>query len=226
MSDQAEPKEKQGSSLSKMQLHCMRILRPFTTKKFWRRFAISLVAFIVFATGGMYGIALWYQHTQAGKPYELGATFIPSYASYLGVDPHETLDAMINDLGIRQFRFTSYWNEIEPQQGTYDFSTLDWQMAAAEKAGAQVSLAIGLRQPRWPECHAPSWVDTTKPTNEWQPELEAFIAKVVERYKDSSALASYQLENEFFNSFGDCHNFDPSLSLTWSSSSTQATQLL
>lgn len=158
----------------------------------------------------MYGIALWYQHTQAGKPYELGATFIPSYASYLGVDPHETLDAMINDLGIRQFRFTSYWNEIEPQQGTYDFSTLDWQMAAAEKAGAQVSLAIGLRQPRWPECHAPSWVDTTKPTNEWQPELEAFLAKVVERYKDSSALASYQLENEFFNSFGDCHNFDRS----------------
>lgn len=156
----------------------------------------------------MYGIALWYQHTQAGKPYLLGVSFIPSYASYLGVDPHETLAAIINDLGVRQFRFVSYWNEIEPQQGTYDFSTLDWQMQAAEQSGSKVSLSIGLRQPRWPECHAPDWVDTSQPTSAWQPQLEAYMTKVIERYKNSPSLSSYQLENEFFNSFGECHNFD------------------
>lgn len=175
---------------------------------FWKRFAAGVAAVFFVLFSSMYGIALWYQHSQAGKPYLLGTTFIPSYASYLGVDPHETLDAIINDLGVRQFRFTSYWNEIESQQGTYDFSQLDWQMQAAEKAGAKVSLAIGLRQPRWPECHAPDWVDTTQPREQWQPALEKYMTAVIEHYKDSPSLESYQLENEFFNTFGDCHNFD------------------
>lgn len=178
------------------------------TISFWKRVAAGFAAFFIVLTSTMYGIALWYQHSQAGKPYQLGTTFIPAYASYLGVDPQETLDAIIHDLGVRQFRFTSYWNEIEPARGTYDFSQLDWQMQAAEKAGATVSLAIGLRQPRWPECHAPSWIDTTAPRAAWQPALERYITAVIERYKDSPSLASYQLENEFFNTFGDCHNFD------------------
>jgi hypothetical protein len=158
----------------------------------------------------MYGIALWYQHGQAGKPNQLGVTFIPSYASYLGVDPQETLDAILTDLDAQQLRLTSYWDEVEPTAGAYDFSTLDWQMAAAEKAGAKVSLAIGLRQPRWPECHAPGWVDTAAPVSRWQPALEQYIAKVIKHYKDSPSLVSYQLENEFFNSFGECHNYDRS----------------
>jgi beta-galactosidase GanA len=103
----------------------------------------------------------------------------------------------------------SYWSNIEKEQGTYDFSELDWQFDKAEAAGAEVSLSIGLRQPRWPECHEPAWVDTTKPRQQWQPELEAFIQTVVNRYKDSPSLKSYQLENEYFlKAFGECHNFD------------------
>jgi hypothetical protein len=156
----------------------------------------------------MYAIALWYQHSQAGKPYQLGVTFIPSYATYLGVDPQETFNAIVNDLGVKQFRLTSYWNEIEPTPGQYDFTTLDWEMRAAENSGATVSLAIGLRQPRWPECHAPDWVDTIAPSSQWQPALEQYMTKVIERYKDSPSLVSYQLENEFFNVFGECHDFD------------------
>lgn len=158
----------------------------------------------------MYGIALWYQHNQAGKAYQVGVTFIPSYATYLGVNPQETLNAILTDLGVRQLRLTSYWDEVEPTKGTYDFSTLDWQMAAAEKAGAKVSLAVGLRQPRWPECHAPNWVDTAAPTSQWQTSLEQYMTAAINRYKDSPSLVSYQLENEFFNSFGECHNYDRS----------------
>src|SRR5262249_2552696 len=74
----------------------------------------------------------------------------------------------------------------------------------------KVSLAIGLRQPRWPECHSPAWakVDTT-PESDWYPELQSFIAAVVARYKDNPALESYQLENEFFlTAFGRCTNFN------------------
>lgn len=159
----------------------------------------------------MYGIALWYQHSVDNQPQVVGTSFIPAYASSLGVDPQATLDGMLNDLHIKHLRLVSYWDQMEPTPGTYDFSQLDWQFAMAEKAGAKVSLSVGLRQPRWPECHAPSWVDTSKPSDQWQSQLEQFMTAVVNRYKDSPALESYQIENEFFlKGFGICTNFERS----------------
>ncbi|PID99451.1 hypothetical protein CSA80_01680 [Candidatus Saccharibacteria bacterium] len=173
-----------------------------------KRSLLVACALMLLLTSTSYGIALWYQHSQKSKPYRLGATFIPSYADYLGVDPQETLAAIIHDLGVRQFRLVSYWREIETAPNVYDFTTLDWQFQAIEKAGGTISLAVGLRQPRWPECHAPSFYDTRQPREHWQPQLERFMAAVVNRYKTSPALSSYQLENEFFNRFGQCSNFD------------------
>lgn len=174
----------------------------------WKRFVLVLTALVVLFSSLSYGVALWYQHSQKGKSYELGVTFIPAYAAYLGVSPEKTLDAIISDLGVRQFRLVSYWNQIETSPGVYNFDELDWQFRAIEKAGGSVSLAVGLRQPRWPECHAPSFYDTKQPREKWQPQLEQFMGKVVDRYKTSPALRSYQLENEFFNHFGECYNFD------------------
>ncbi|QQS18207.1 beta-galactosidase [Candidatus Saccharibacteria bacterium] len=186
-------------------LSSYRILR---SKSFWKRTVLAISCFILLVSSFSYTIALWYQHSQAGKPYQFGVTFIPSYAEYLGVDPQETLSATINDLGVRQFRLVSYWKQIETSPGIYNFDELDWQFKAIEKAGGKVSLAIGLRQPRWPECHAPSFYDTKQPRERWQPQLEKFMVAIVKRYKTSPALQSYQLENEFFNHFGQCYNFD------------------
>jgi hypothetical protein len=71
-----------------------------------------------------------------------------------------------------------------------------------------VTLSLGLRQPRWPECHVPSWT-TGESQQQWQPQLEKFIEATVNRYKDSPALDSYQLENEYFlKGFGTCTNWD------------------
>ena len=178
-------------------------------RNWWNKIVASGVIAGLLLASTMYGIALWYQHSQAGKPTTLGVTFIASYADYLGVDPHQTYQAILDDLHVRQLRLVSYWNEIEPEQGSYDFAELDYQMAEAEAHGAKVSLAVGLRQPRWPECHPPKWLDTTKPLAQWEPQLTAYITAVVNRYKDSPALQSYQLENEYYlNAFGECHNFD------------------
>lgn len=157
--------------------------------------------------GSMYGIAQWYIHSERSVPLVQGVTFIPGYASYFGLNPQQTMDELLH-IGVHHFRLVSYWNELEPQAGSYDFSSLDWQFAKAKKAGAKVSLAIGLRQPRWPECHAPSWIDTKAATSQWQPQLETFMKQVIERYKSSPALDSYQLENEYYNHFGECYNFD------------------
>ena len=154
----------------------------------------------------MYGIARWYIHTQASKPLTYGVSFIPDYAQSLGLNPQQTMDALLG-IGVRQFRLVSYWSDTEPAPGQYDFSQLDWEFAKADAAHAHIILTVGLRQPRWPECHPPSWIDTSRPTAAWQPQLEQFMSAVINRYRGNQALESYQLENEYFlHGFGLCTN--------------------
>ena len=163
---------------------------------------VILIIFINFSV--MFSVGQWYIWSNRNTPLKVGATFIPNYARYFGLEPQKTFMAMIDELGIRQFRLVSYWSDIESEQGIYDFTELDWQFEMAERYGAEISLAIGLRQPRWPECHMPKWAEPL-PMTEWEPKLNDFMKITMERYKDSPSLASYQLENEFFlDVFGIC----------------------
>jgi hypothetical protein len=169
-----------------------------------------LVCILLLLLATSYGIARWYIATEKGNQSQ-GVSFIADYASSLGVDPHDTMKAMINDLHVKNFRLVSYWSDMEKSPGQYNFSELDWEFHQAEAAQAKITLSVGLRQPRWPECHVPSWIDINKPVSTWQPQLEGFITRVVNRYKSSPALGSYQLENEYFlKAFGECTNFDRS----------------
>lgn len=180
-------------------------------KQTWlRRTLCAVFAGLALILASSYGIAYWYQQKHKNDPLIIGTTFIPSYAEYFGLDPKETLGAIINELGFQRLRLVSYWNELEPQEGVYDFSRLDWQFEMAEKTGVDINLALGLRQPRWPECHKPSWA-ANQPKEYWYPRLSAFMTKVVERYKDSPSLISYQVENEYLlEAFGECSDFDRS----------------
>ena len=81
---------------------------------------------------------------------------------------------------------------------------IDWQISEAAKRGADVSLAIGLRQPRWPECHQPGWSPNLK-GNEWNQALFSYVETVVKRYEHNPTVISWQLENEGVNEwFGKC----------------------
>jgi hypothetical protein len=135
-----------------------------------------------------------------------GVSFSIKYAKELGNDWQANYLALLDDMGFKNFRLMSYWDEGEPQKGQYNFTDLDWQMDEAAKRGAKVSLAIGFRQPRWPECHQPNWAkDLGYGTDEWQAALNKYISVVQNRYKNHPALASYQLENEAKNAwFGEC----------------------
>lgn len=176
----------------------------------WHKFIVILAATVAILIAGMYSIAQWYIHTAKGEQV-MGVSFIPEYASYLGVDPEETMDELLG-IGIRHFRLVSYWEAYEKTPGQYDFDQLDWQFQKAEDAGAKVTLSLGLRQPRWPECHMPDWARAQQP-GQWQPALEQYVATVVNRYKDSPALDSYQLENEYFlKGFGICEEIPGSMS--------------
>jgi hypothetical protein len=118
------------------------------------------------------------------------------------------MTALRDDLGFKRFRLVSYWEDIEKTKGTYDFSELDWEFQKVNEVGGEVTLSIGLRQPRWPECHQPDWAKgETK--DQWYPQLKQFMEAVIRHYQGNPALVSYQLENEFFlNVFANCGDSD------------------
>ena len=198
-----------------------KLLRNFLTKaykypiRFWRKGIINKIITVFFLLILLIGLAIfaigeWYISTQGNIPLTYGVTFVPDYAQSLGVNPQQTMAALIG-IGVRQFRLTSYWSDIEPTKGVYDFSQLDWEFAQADAAHAKIILTVGLRQPRWPECHPPSWINTGGPMSTWEPQLLSFMTKVINRYKNNPALQGWQLENEYFlKGFGSCTNYSRS----------------
>jgi hypothetical protein len=161
---------------------------------------VPLIFIFVWFAADFGGNALFPAQAQ----YNFGASFSKKRAVALDLDWKANFTALLDDLQIRKYRLMSYWDEGEPKRGTFDYSALDWQMDEAAKRGAKVSLSIGLRQPRWPECFQPEWADTLK-GNEWKQALYAYVETTVNRYKNHPALESFQLENEALTWwFGQC----------------------
>ena len=189
-------KQKQSIHTSKLKNLKQTFFRIWNKRSVFGRVLIIFSFLLTLITSLLYGSAVWYQSTY-DDDFRLGATFIPEYARYFDLDPEYVLEDSIDNLGIKHYRMVSYWEIIEKNEGSYDFSELDWQFKMAEEKGATISLSIGLRQPRWPECHMPDWA-AEMPFESWKPKLYNFIQATVERYKNSPALESYQLENEYF----------------------------
>lgn len=126
-----------------------------------------------------------------------GVTFSKLRADELNLDWRETYHALLNELGVKRLRLIAHWPMVEPKEGQYDFSALDYQLRVAESHGAHVILAIGRRLPSWPECHVPEWAKNLDSATQ-NMKLLAYMTAVVERYKNSPALHYWQVENEPF----------------------------
>jgi hypothetical protein len=147
------------------------------------------------------------QRTHAIKnDSRLGVSFSVQLCANYQISWQSCLQALI-DLGIQRFRIMSYWDEYEQIEGNYDFTSLDQQLQMLAKAGATATLCIGIRQPRWPESHVPQWalsLDEEARTTAYL----AYHQAVIDRYKSSLVVESWQLENEFWNrGFGLNNNF-------------------
>jgi hypothetical protein len=139
-----------------------------------------------------------------------GASFNTFYATELGLDWKITYDALIDELGVRHLRLAAHWPMVEPEAGQYNFTELDYQIARAEEVGASVVLAIGRRLPRWPECHIPAWAQEINIEERNTAQIN-YMKKVIERYRESSVVIMWQVENEPFLSvfaFEHCGELD------------------
>ena len=126
-----------------------------------------------------------------------GVSFSKYHAEELKLDWKKVFLAILDDLHVKNFRLSAHWPNIEPKNGSFNFSDLDFQVSEVGKRGASVILAVGRRLPGWPECHEPEWT-WEKNDDEKRELILSYITKVVERYKNQQAVKYWQIENEPF----------------------------
>jgi len=80
---------------------------------------------------------------------------------------------------------------------------LNWQVDEAEKHNADIMLVIGMKTPRWPECHIPAWAQGLS-REEQQAAVLSMVEAVMRHYNNRSAIKIWQVENEPLFPFGEC----------------------
>lgn len=145
---------------------------------------------------------------------EYGISFNQNHAASLDLDWREAYVRMLDDLKPKYVRIAAMWSEIEKDQDNFDFIDTDWMMSQAERRGIKVTLVVGQKAPRWPECHVPGWAKSLE-GEEYKEKLLNYVSEVSKRYKDHEALEIWQVENEPFVRFrfGECEGFDKEVTL-------------
>ena len=70
----------------------------------------------------------------------------------------EVLGRILDATGAKYVRLSLVWDEVEPSEDEYDFSTPDELLRVAGEHGAAVALSIGMKAQRHPEFYIPEWV--------------------------------------------------------------------
>jgi len=165
----------------------------------------SLVVFVV-----VFG-AVWILSLRSpASEIAYGLSFSKLHSDELGLNWKDVYLTLLDDLGVQHLRLSAHWPMVEPRDGVYDFSVLDYQIAEAAARGADVILAVGRRAPGWPECHVPKWASALSPPEREVRQL-AYMGAVINRYKDAPNLRYWQVENEpYMNNFAnsECGDLD------------------
>lgn len=138
-----------------------------------------------------------------------GINFSEKQALRLGLNWREAYLSILQDMEVEHLKLMAHWDDIEPIDQVFAFESLDWQMDMAFKNEADVILVVGLKTPRWPECHIPDWARDSS-DEELKADVLEMIRAVVPRYADHPALIAWQVENEPLLGYGYCPFTDPS----------------
>ncbi len=178
--------------------HVLRDIKTIWSYKITKLFAGLLVLVLVSPF-----IVAFSLNLHPAKSIDYGVTFSPPYATSLGFDWRKMYIDILDDLKVNNFRLVAYWNRVEPEEGKYDFSELDWQIDEARKRDAKVILSIGRKVPRWPECHDPEWLKSKSKADQEKATLKLLEA-LVTHFKGYENISMWQVENEPYFPFGEC----------------------
>lgn len=132
-----------------------------------------------------------------------GVNYSPKYAHSLGLEPMITYTRLLDELKVKRIRLPVYWDEVEQFPHQFNFSINDFYLNEALKRDVQIILVLGHKQPRWPECFAPPWVQKLT-RQDRQGRILELIKKEVEYYQKFPNISAWQIENEPFLSYGIC----------------------
>ncbi len=163
----------------------------------------KIIAVILVGIGLFLIVLSQFPFANLNRSINWGVTFSDKFSRELGLNPKENFKAILGDLKVKTIRLIAYWDEIEKEKNVFDFSNLDWQIDEAKKRNVKIILAIGMKVPRWPECHFPDFTKNLS-AEEREQVLGNYLKKVTERYKSSAVLYAWQVENEPFLLFGKC----------------------
>ncbi|MDP1845343.1 MAG: cellulase family glycosylhydrolase [Candidatus Moranbacteria bacterium] len=167
------------------------------------RFKKTLLVILIITAGFFYLIRKPSGIVSNAGDIKWGVAFSRIFSVQMGLDWKENYLAILSDLKPDSIRLPIYWQDVEAEEGKYNFDDYDWMIEEAKKRDVELILVIGRKLPRWPECHAPFWADKL-PEQEKQEKILAVMSKEVERYKDISNLYLWQVDNEPFLPFGEC----------------------
>ncbi|MDO8583901.1 MAG: beta-galactosidase [bacterium] len=165
---------------------------------------LRLIGWILLACAALIVAFFYIGYPSRSKTTTYGMTWSKTYADYLGIDVNAGLRAALTDFPeMKEVRIPAYWTEVEPTRGTWKWDWLDQQLKIVQKADAKVILAVGAKQPRWPECWVPTWAEQLS-EKERQDARMTYVRAVLDRYGKHPAIVAWQVENEPDFAFGTC----------------------
>ncbi len=178
----------------------------FRHRNIWRASFILIAALVFYflKLADYYPSRIDLEH----RPDFFGVTFSTKFCDDLGLDWRETYGAVLDELKVKYIRIPVYWDEIEKEEGVYDFSKYDYLLDEGEKHEVKFIISVGRRVPRWPECHNPAWLNRKDEIATRVATLKT-IRAIIERYRSYDSVEYWQVENEpFLSTFGVCPILD------------------
>ena len=137
-------------------------------------------------------------------PAQVGTSFSPRHATYLGLDWQESY-RRLEAMHFKVIRLSAYWDQVDGE----GYDQLDWLLKESQAAGQPVVLSVGMKGLGWPEFYIPPQLTPrTEDGGDVSHDglLRAgvldFIQETVSRYRDNPALVAWQVENEPLNPAG------------------------
>ncbi len=166
----------------------------------WRKIVYSSILILAVLISASL-VFFYYQFTPA-KEFSWGISFSQAQARELGFNANEMYWDILNDLHPAKIRLAANWNEIEPEKDKYNFAELDGMVSQAKQFNVDIIMAVGIKLPHWPECHAPGWAKELSAADAQSAQLD-MVKTAVEHFKTFPAIKVWQVENEPLFGFGE-----------------------
>lgn len=171
-----------------------------------KKFKIAKYTLIVLLTLILFPMILFlYLSPVKSQKVSYGLNFSNKYAQELNLDWRKTFDEILTEMPTKKFRLAVYWDEVQKDSNSYDYSNIKYQLDALERyPESEVILVFGRKVIRYPECHEPKWWQEMRDETARRDALLNYVDKTVSELRKYKSIKYWQVENEAMFPFGTC----------------------